>query len=266
MLLARLAHDAQKTHNNEVPVLLPNYEAEEAKIAAGDGVEAARTAARILQLQMDEQAIFQRCWNCEFVYLPSYPDVRDTGTDNSCRFSAYMASLLLLHSAAHMQLHEYPPRVWQNELSYAKTCIDVLKYCGEADKVAARFGEISRGYYDTLAFQAESVTATDTVHTPRNFDYLFSVPSSSPDYLVQASCDLLNRVSCPFDSPPSLHNEGTLRAGLGTHTTLPFNRSPVSDARPWSAVEKALSSMPTGHFHGSSQPHGWDMFLNFKVL
>ena len=66
ILLARLAHGAQKLPPADGTALLPRYDIAEVKIAAGDGVHAARTAARILQLQMDEQAVFQRCWNCEY--------------------------------------------------------------------------------------------------------------------------------------------------------------------------------------------------------
>jgi hypothetical protein len=60
ILLARLAHGGQKS-------LPPQYEAEETRIAAVNGVHAARTAARILQLKIDEEALFQRCWCCESV-------------------------------------------------------------------------------------------------------------------------------------------------------------------------------------------------------
>lgn len=67
ILLARLAHSPQKQPSPEASTLLPRYNLAEVRTAAGDGVQAARTAARILQLQMDEQAVFQRCWNCEYV-------------------------------------------------------------------------------------------------------------------------------------------------------------------------------------------------------
>lgn len=68
MLLARLAHGAQQSVNIDPGAVLPRYDMEEVRVAAGDGVEAARTAGRILQLQMDEKAIFQRCWNCEYFW------------------------------------------------------------------------------------------------------------------------------------------------------------------------------------------------------
>lgn len=65
ILLARLAHGPQKSPAADGIGILPRYDTQEVRVAAGDGVQAARTAARILQLQMDEQTIYQRCWNCE---------------------------------------------------------------------------------------------------------------------------------------------------------------------------------------------------------
>jgi hypothetical protein len=41
------------------------------RIAVGDGVIAARTALRILQLQLDEQIIFQKYWLCKYASLQS---------------------------------------------------------------------------------------------------------------------------------------------------------------------------------------------------
>lgn len=177
-----------------------------------------------------------------------------------------MACLILLHSAAQMQLHDYSQLVWQKELSYAQSCLRVLEHCGKIDKVALHFEKVLRSFYDALATQAQPVDDIFVVEDPQDFDYLFSIPSSSPEHIVLTSRELLKRVSSPFDSPPSLENEGMLKAGLGAHTTLPFNNTPTRDARSCSAVEMALSNMPTGEFMGSSQPHGWDVFLNFNNL
>jgi hypothetical protein len=190
----------------------------------------------------------------------------DISTDLFRRFSAYTSCLMLLHSVVQMQLHDYPQSIWQKELSHARSCLGVLEYCSKADKVADRFAEVVRGYYNTLAPQIHPADDTLFCDTSDNFDYLFSIPSTSPPQLAQVSRDLLKRISFPFDSPSSLHDEDTLRAGLGAHLTLPFNRSPPQDASSWSAVEMALSGMPTGQFMGSSQPHGWDVFSNLNTM
>jgi hypothetical protein len=187
-------------------------------------------------------------------------------TDWFFRFAAYMACFVLLHSTAQMQLHGYPQAAWQKELNYASSCMNVLQYCAEADRVSLRFLEVTRGYYDTLVAQSQPGHDHFITDVPGNFDYLFTVPSTSPPHLAQTLRELLKLVSCPFGSPSSLNVEGTLKAGLGAHVTLPFNRSTPDSKESWSAVEMALSGMPTGKFVGSSQPHGWDVFPNLNTM
>ena len=257
LLLARLAHGGNKSE-------FPRYDIEEVRISAADGVHAARTTAHILQLQMDERAIFQRCWCCLYVgriYLHPFRKLI-----HRCRFAAYMSCLVLLHSTAQMQLHHFPQSTWQKELSYAGSCLDVLDYGAEANKVAVRFAEVTRGYYNTLSAQIQPEKDISVAEASENFDYLFMIPSTSPLNLAQVSRELLKHVSCPFGSPSSLRVEGTLKAGLGAHVTLPFNRTTPDSEKSWSAVEMALSGMPTGEFVGSSQPHGWDAFPDLKTM
>lgn len=179
-----------------------------------------------------------------------------------------MSCLTLLHSVAQMQIHAYPQPTWQKELEYARSCLNVLEYCSKADKVAKNFAEVTGGYYNFLAAQAQTIEDPDVSgdDCTDKSDYLFSAPESSEPQLLQASRELLQRVSCPFDAPSSLHDEGTLRAGLGAHVTIPFNKSPQNEQQSWSAVETALSGMPTGQFVGSSQPHGWDVFPNLNAM
>lgn len=177
-----------------------------------------------------------------------------------------MACLALLHSAAQMQIHGYPQAARQKELDYASSCLNVLQYCAEADKVSLRFLEVTRGYYNTLITQSQPEDDHFTTDRPGNSDYLFTIPSKSPPYLAQTLRELLKLVGCPFGSPSSLNVEGTLKAGLGAHVTLPFDRSTPDSKEPWSAVEMAMSDMPTGKFLGSSQPHGWDVFPNLNTM
>lgn len=71
VLLARLAYEPEDDRFTET---------EQARTAISDGVLAARTAARILKLQLDERAIFQRCWLCEYV-LPYNTELCDCETN-----------------------------------------------------------------------------------------------------------------------------------------------------------------------------------------
>ena len=56
VLVARLAHCKMISSSLECDT--------ECMFAASDGVIAARTAARILNLQLEDRSIFQRCWLC----------------------------------------------------------------------------------------------------------------------------------------------------------------------------------------------------------
>lgn len=58
ILVARLAHGGPESSP-------PLYDIEEVRISTSHGVLAARAASQILQLQLDEGSIFQRCWVCE---------------------------------------------------------------------------------------------------------------------------------------------------------------------------------------------------------
>lgn len=58
ILVARLAHEQLIESSMDART-------EELQTAVTDGLVAARTASRILQLQLNDQTIFQRCWCCE---------------------------------------------------------------------------------------------------------------------------------------------------------------------------------------------------------
>jgi hypothetical protein len=145
-----------------------------------------------------------------------------------------------------MLLYGYSLLMWQKELSHAESCLDVLEHCGSIDKVALRFAETTRSYYNTLQAQAQQDTDLSAAILPGGFDYLFALPSSPSSPLEQVSRDLHKLVSCPFGQYSSLHAEATLKAGFGTHldctpsTSLLFGKGATGVANTWSAVEMAL--------------------------
>jgi hypothetical protein len=168
------------------------------------------------------------------------------------RFTAYMSCLVLLHSAVQMLLYGYPQAIWQKELSHAGSCLDVLEYCGNVDKVALRFAEITRNYHNILVAQAQQETDLSVVEMPEKFDYLFAILRSLSSHLEQMSRDLHKLVSCLFGQPSNLHAESTLKAGFGTHLdwssfrTSPFEKAITEAGNSWSVIEMALSSVRSG--------------------
>jgi len=158
-----------------------------------------------------------------------------------------MSCLVLLHSSAQMLLYGYPQAIWQKELSYAESCLVVLEYCGNVDKVALHFAETTRNYHNILTAQAQQETDLSVVEMPEVFDYLFAIPSSLSSHLEQVSGDLHKLVSCPFGQPSNLHAEGTLTAGFGTHLdwtpsiTSPFEEATTETGNSWAVINKSLS-------------------------
>ncbi|KAK0612501.1 hypothetical protein B0T17DRAFT_543828 [Bombardia bombarda] len=86
---------------------------------AGEAVRAASSSAKILMLLLEEQGIFVRCW--------------------LVIFQTYTSCVVLLHSAAQKQAHNFDPSTWQDEIDRSRDCLAVLKYCGAHDPVAANF-------------------------------------------------------------------------------------------------------------------------------
>jgi hypothetical protein len=171
---------------------------------------------------------------------------------------------MLLHSTAQLMLNDSSQAVWGQELSYAKSCLDVLEYCGEVDLVARRFAEKISGFYNALKVHAQEGDLP-AVDMPEKFDYPFTIPESATGHIGSASRELLKLISSPFGHESNLNVEGTLRAGFGSQQDwnafikLPFNRTQSANVGNLPILGMALSGLRSGQFVGSSQPHGWDL-------
>ncbi|XPS74750.1 hypothetical protein M3J07_006844 [Ascochyta lentis] len=248
ILVARLAH-------KQLSDCSPHERNDEMRIAIGDGLVAARTAARILQLQLDDLTIYQRCWCCEF--------------------TAYMSCLTLLHSTTQLLLHGHSQPIWQKELSYAKSCIDVLEHCGLVDKVALSFLRITTSYYNTLLAEADSNISISDKTLPDEFDHLFNKPESTHAPLATASEGLLELLIHPFGTPTDFLIENTLKAGFspGSDGGQDLFSTPPQDGTASVCSDKLVSlrkamssSLQSSRLLGSSQPHNWSSILNTDTL
>jgi hypothetical protein len=162
-----------------------------------------------------------------------------------------MSCLVLLHSVVRMLFYNHSEAIWQQELSHAKSCLDVLEYCGTVDSVALRFAETTRSYCNTLKAQAQQDTDPSDVDVPVNFDYLFVVRDSPWSHLEQVSRNLHKLVSCPFGQPSNLHAEGTLKAGFGTHLDWTPSIAPTSRKATTEAGNSWSVCRAIGRFLGS---------------
>jgi hypothetical protein len=113
-----------------------------------------------------------------------------------------------------------------------------------------------------MTAQAQQDIGLPVIDVPERFDYLFVTPGLPSSHLDQLSQDLHKLVSYPFGRPSNLYEEGTLKAGFGTHldwtssATLPLKNATTEAANSRSVIEMIIPGMRSGQFVGWSQPHG----------
>lgn len=124
------------------------------------------------------------------------------------------------------KLHHFGASHWKATLEYAEMCIEILAFCGTADRIAARFHEQLKGIYDGLLEDQPVIINGDTPmngdhhavqHTPVNAGaaetsppgdapsladgYLLSFPPSTTPAQRQLSLNLLGMLCRPYDDP-----------------------------------------------------------------
>jgi len=192
-----------------------------------DAIMAAQQSSRILHLLLEVGGVNQRCW--------------------ISIYQSYSASVIILHGIAQDLTQPVEQRLLRREdLEQAERCMDILKYCAEADPVAGQLYGIIKPYYEML-----NVVAT----TPR----------SSPDLILQAVCaDLFNLVRRPFrglkdlTEPPSTFAEDNNPSRRPSHPldslTVDGDRASTVDGGRFS---KSPSYSQVTGFIDSARPHGW---------
>ncbi|KAK0619661.1 hypothetical protein B0T14DRAFT_566490 [Immersiella caudata] len=172
---------------------------------ADKGMFAARYTARILGLLLANRSIVQRCW--------------------LIIFQAHTSCVVILHSIAQKQLHNFPPATWSDDLEHAQLCLDTLKYCGTIDAVALRFYAFLSDVHSKLANfgwrrgmngHAEVDGSNQWASVPPDLalgsgptdinpiapaDYLISTPPGCDPGLQKLSFTLLSAVCRPWDDP-----------------------------------------------------------------
>ncbi|KAK3984412.1 hypothetical protein QBC44DRAFT_337026 [Cladorrhinum sp. PSN332] len=169
------------------------------------GVTAARDSARILGLLHADKGIFRRCW--------------------LVIFQAHTSCVVILHSVAQKQLHNFPASSWAEEMNQARNCLEVLGFCAEKDAVALRFRIKLSGIYEALLDSgARSRTSRqrieDWVPPPPGLaahdatvaamlalkvsspkavaDYLLTIPPDADQELLKLSITLLQALCKPW--------------------------------------------------------------------
>lgn len=91
-----------------------------------EGVLAAKQAARILYLIVQEGRGLTHCW--------------------TLIYNAYVCGMILLHFTSQLQIHGYPESRWVPSINLAKNAISVLDYCRRLDPVARGLQRVLNTY------------------------------------------------------------------------------------------------------------------------
>lgn len=143
------------------------------------------------------------------------------------RFQSFISSVIILHAVVQQKLHHFGESHWRATLEYAEMCIEILAFCGTADRIATRFHEQLKGIYDGLIEDQPVTVNGDTPmgghhhavqqHTPvaaeaaedlppgdtpsSNNGYLLSFPPGTTPAQRQLSLNLLGMLCRPYDDP-----------------------------------------------------------------
>ncbi|KAM0418777.1 hypothetical protein ACHAPT_012287 [Fusarium lateritium] len=147
---------------------------------ADEAITAARQSARILGLLQAEKGIFKRCW--------------------LIIFQSYTSCVVLLHSVAQKQIHHSPRSSWEDDLTQARICLDVLSFCSTADSVAFKFRDCVVPIHDKLTSYIFSPTSVSTPQAPSSLAYMLRVPTTADPGRVSLSLKLLTILCQPFSN------------------------------------------------------------------
>ncbi|KAH7124265.1 hypothetical protein EDB81DRAFT_765659 [Dactylonectria macrodidyma] len=202
---------------------------------ADQAMTAARHSARILSLLQAEQGIFKRCW--------------------LIIFQSFTSCVVLLHSIAQKQVHQFSRSSWEDDLVQARICLDILSYCSTTDSVALKFQDCLVPIHDKLASYVHPITSTSTLQNPSSLNYILKVPKTADADRVSLSLKLLIMLCQPFsDAIGKFSSNNNLGEPLDWRfeNCLPFC---------WDSQDVGIGDLglleSDNRFLGSDEPSGW---------
>lgn len=218
-----------------------------------EGILAAKHSARILGMLLAEDGVFKRCWLVMYVHIFSPPWLhRLHSAKLSSSFQAYTSCLLVLHSIAQKQLHNFARAEWEEELEQAQQCLAILSFCGTVDPVAKKFhSRLTAIYDDIVRFEPVRTIhgASGQPFSGSSFatappEYLLTIPSTADPERINLSFSLLVLLCRPFGDA----DEDEIRRDVKDHS-----RADPSRYEGPQLIERLEWE------YESSQPFQWDM-------
>ncbi|EEU37356.1 uncharacterized protein NECHADRAFT_72643 [Fusarium vanettenii 77-13-4] len=218
---------------------------------ADQAITAAKQSSRILGLLQAEKGIFKKCW--------------------LIIFQSYTSCVVLLHCVAQKQIHHFPRSSWEDDLTQARMCLDVLSFCSTLDSVALKFRDCVVPIHDKLTSYMFPLSSADAPQSPSSLGYMLKVPTAADPDHVSLSLKLLTILCQPFSTINS-------KDGLGDS---PSKLSPAfpresENLQPDKEMNCRVASCPPfqwnpqyfgvgasvflegdNRFMGSDQPSGW---------
>ncbi|KAI8652205.1 hypothetical protein NCS57_01283500 [Fusarium keratoplasticum] len=129
---------------------------------ADHAITAAKQSSRILGLLQAEKGIFKKCW--------------------LVIFQSYTCCVVLLHCVAQKQIHHFPRSSWEDDLTQARMCLDVLSFCSTLDSVALKFRDCVVPIHDKLTSYIFPLSSANAPQSPSSLRYMLKVPTTAdPD-------------------------------------------------------------------------------------
>lgn len=202
--------------------------------------------------------------------LGAVPFSQRSNTDDVASFQSYTSCVVLLHCVAQKQMHHFPRSSWEDDLTKAGMCLDVLHFCSTVDSVALKFRHCVVPIHDKLTSYISPPSST-TLQNPSSLDYMLRVPTTADPDCVSPSLKLLTILCQPFSN---INN----KSGSGESPSKPWPTLPgqSKNLQPDKETNWRLDGRPPFHwnpqtlcisgsaflegdnwFIGSDQPSGW---------
>lgn len=211
LLYRRVMSDA--VLDAEVPNVRPTGEAyQQTAMYANEGMDAARSSARMLDILLDAQLIFRRCW------LVIY--------------HSFTSAVIIMHGVArNLAIEPAANPSTRTDLELAHHCLRLLAFSAELDAVAEQFFLTLAPYYDFLLAQVGEVSLplSSTLNVGSHSQ---TGTYNTPTCITSATEFLFDIVRKPFGEP------GLARSNESDPLLRPFQPDLPSFTRPIVPSEK----------------------------
>lgn len=239
---------------------------------ADHAITAAKQSSRILGLLQAEKGIFKKCWLVMYVSACLlYTSSDGFNTNGLSSFQSYTCCVVLLHCVAQKQIHHFPRSSWEDDLTQARMCLDVLSFCSTLDSVALKFRDCVVPIHDKLTSYIFPLSSANAPQSPSSLGYMLKVPTTADPDRVSLSLKLLTILCQPFSTINS-------KDGSGESPSKPWPKIPgqSKNLHPDKETNWRVDSCPSfqwnpenfgvgasvflegdNRFIGSDQPSGW---------